>query len=144
MSFIRIAIVPAVLLLAACASTRNYAPVAPASFDELVANGCAGVESRFNITANVNAAFKETVVIWNGSDASRTMPLRLPKQGRLSRMRGAFGESIYDVNLEVLRGLATSGQQATFALACDHRDRAPSLIRVRYMDNGVEREIEFN
>ncbi len=136
-------IVPAALLLSACASTRNYQPVAPVSFEELSAQGCAAVGSRFNITAHVNSAFKETVVIWNGIDATRTVPLTLPKQGRFSRMRGAVGSSIFDVNLEVLRGLAASGQPATFALSCEHRDRAPNLMRVRYMESDVEREIEF-
>lgn len=136
-------IAPLLLMLTACASTRNYQPVAPASFDDLSASGCGEVESRFNITAHVNSAFKETVVIWNGRDATRTVPLTLPKQSRLSRMRGAIGDSIYDVNLEVLRGLAARAQPATFALFCEHPDRAPNLLRVRYVEDGAEREIEF-
>lgn len=139
----RYLLLPAMLLLGACASTRNYQPVAPATFDELSANGCAVVDSRFNITAHVSSAFKETVVVWDGTDATRTVALRLPKQGAMSRLRGAVGESVYDVNLQVLRGLAQSGQSATFALECGHRDRAPSVLRIRYVENGAEREIEF-
>ena len=132
-----------VLLLTACAST-SYKPVAPADFDDLVRDGCQVSPSRFNVSAQISAAYKETVVLWDGIDPSKTAAVRLPEEGFGSKARGLVGESRYDVNLRILRGLRGTAEPVTLALQCDAKDRAPRLLRLRYIADGDEREIEFD
>ncbi len=128
--------------LAAC-GTLDYKPVEASSLEDLMVSGCLGKQDRINATAKVNAAFKETVVLWDGVDSTRTLAVRLPKEGFGSKARGLVGQSKFDVNLEALRRLQADGSEAQVALRCEGKDRAPILIRVRYMEDGIEREIEL-
>jgi hypothetical protein len=138
----RIALITSALLLSACSSV-SYQPVTQTTFDALASQGCAVANSRFNVVAKVSAAYKETVVLHHSDDATKTAAVRLPEEGLSSKAQGLLGDSRYELNLQVLRRLQESKEPATVNLLCKDRDRAPVMLRVRYVENGAEKEIEF-
>ena len=125
-------------------SSLDYKPINSSEFASLVSDGCSTKDNRFNVRGRVSAAYKETVVLWDGVETGKTAAVRLPRQGIGSKIRGSVAKSRYDVNLEVLRRLQGTDQTASFSLQCDSKDRAPQLVRMRYEENGLEREIEFD
>ena len=80
-------ILTAITLLGGCAST-SYRPVQETDFDRWASQGCTRSGEQFAVTAHVNSATRENIVLWNGFDNSRTVSVQLPKQGARSTMRG--------------------------------------------------------
>lgn len=138
----RILVIAAALSLSACASL-DYKPVTYTTFDDLVNSGCDVAEARFNVRAYVSAAYKETLVLWDGIDSGRSVAVRLPRENLASKAQGVVGQSRYEVNLDTLRALRGSKEDVSVALVCKDKDRAPVLLRLRYVQNGEEHEIEF-
>lgn len=129
-------------LVSGCASL-DYKPVTYTNFDQLVSEGCAVPEARFNVQAYVSAAYKETLVLWDGIDSGKTAAVRLPREGIVSKAQGVVGDSRYEVNLDSLRRLRGSKESVNVSLLCKDKDRTPVLLRLRYWENGEEQEIEF-
>jgi hypothetical protein len=132
-----------VAALALGCSGMSYRPVQEASFDRLIDDGCKSKSDRFSLTAQVNSASRDTVVLWDGRDGSRTLAIRLPDQGIGSRTRGVFGKNRYELGVERLDELRASGTPVTFAMRCEGEGKAPLADRFSYEDNGQRIEFEF-
>jgi hypothetical protein len=142
MKFAYVMLASASEALAGCGGV-SYKPVVETGFDRLVADGCTNKDARLNVRAMVSSAFKETVVLSDPADATRTLAVRIPAEGLGSKTQGVFGKSRYEVALEKLRQLKESGSPITASLLCTAKDRAPTILRIRYLENGNEKEIEF-
>lgn len=121
----------------------SYRPVQEASFDRLIDQGCKSKSDRFSLTAQVNSASRDTIVLWDGRDGSRTLAIRLPDQGIGSRTRGVFGKSRYELGVERLEELRSRGTPVTFAMRCEGEGKAPVADRFSYEENGQRVEFEF-
>ena len=131
------------LLAAACGGGVSYRPVAEVDFDRLLDKGCTRADDRFAVTAQINAAYRETIVLWDGRDGSRTVAVTLPEEGLGSKMRGVIGDSRYDLSLERLTQLRDRGTPVTINLRCERAGAAPTADRFSYMDDGQRIEFEF-
>ena len=136
-------LLPAVALLASGCGSMTYRPVQETSFDRLVSDGCAREGDRFAATAHINSASRETIVLWNGIDGSRTVAVRLPKQGFSSRMQDKVGDSRYDLAFHQLNSLRVSGAPVTFTMRCEATGMAPAADRFSYFENGQRVQYEF-
>jgi hypothetical protein len=133
----------AAALVTGCGS-MTYRPVEETSFDRLASEGCKRKGDRFAVTAQVSSATRETIVLWDGTDVSRTIPVRLPKQGLGSRIGDKVGTSRYDVAFEQLNELRTSGKPVTVTMSCEAENMAPAADRFSYRDNNGRRvQFEF-
>jgi hypothetical protein len=121
----------------------SYRPVQEASFERLADEGCGSRSDRFSLTAQVNSASRDTIVLWNGLDGSRTLAIRLPDQGMGSRTRGVFGKSRYELGVERLEELRARAAPVTFAMSCEGKGKAPVADRFSYEENGQRVEFEF-
>ncbi len=121
----------------------SYRPVIETNLDQLVDDGCRRKGDRFAITAQVNSASRETVVLWDGYDGSRTVAVRLPRQGFGSKLRDVVGKSRYDLGFERLNQLRVSAQPVTFTMRCEGADMAPETDRFSYFENGQRVQFEF-
>jgi hypothetical protein len=121
----------------------SYRPVQEASFEQLLEQGCRSKSDRFSLTAQVNSASRDTVVLWDGRDGSRTLAIRLPAQGVGSRTRGVFGKNRYELGVERLEELSERGTPVTFAMRCSGEGKAPEADRFSYDENGQRVEFEF-
>jgi len=131
-----------IALLGGCAST-SYKPVQESSFDRLASEGCTRSGDRFAVTAKVNSATRENIVLWDGFDNSRTVSVQLPKQGAGTRVRGWFGKNRYELSFDRLNQLRADGTPITLALRCEAARMAPVADRFSYFDNGQRVEFEF-
>ena len=123
--------------------STSYRPVQEASFDRMIDVGCKSKSDRFSLTAQVNSASRDTIVLWDGRDGSRTLAIRLPDQGIGSRTRGVFGKSRYELGVERLEELRQRGTPVTFAMRCEGEEMAPVADRFSYEENGQRVEFEF-
>ncbi len=135
----------AACLAVACAgcSGVSYRPVQETNFDRLVSEGCSRKDERFSVTAQINSASRETVVLWDGYDGSRTVAVRLPEQGIGSRMRDVVGKSRYELGFEQLNALRVSATPVLFSMHCARKDLAPEADRFSYLENGDRVQFEF-
>ncbi len=131
-----------IALLSGCAST-SYKPVQETDFDRLASEGCTRSDDRFAVTAKVNSATRENIVLWDGFDNSRTVSVQLPKQGAGNKVRGWFGKNRYELSYERLNELRQSGTPITVSLRCEAPRMAPLADRFSYFDNGQRVEFEF-
>lgn len=76
-----------IAFLVGCGGT-SYRPVQEAQLDRVISDACMRKGDRFSVDAQVNSASRETVVLWDGRDGSRTIAVRLPAQGAASKLRG--------------------------------------------------------
>lgn len=132
----------AITLLGGCAST-SYRPVQETDFDRWASQGCTRSGERFAVTAQVNSATRENIVLWNGFDSSRTVSVQLPKQGARSTMRGWFGKNRYELSFERLNELRISATPITLSLRCESPRMAPIADRFSYFEDGQRIEFEF-
>lgn len=137
-----IGILVGIALLSGCAST-SYQPVQETDFDRLASEGCRSAGDRFAVTAKVNSATRENIVLWDGFDNSRTVSVQLPKQGAGNKVRGWFGKNRYELSFERLNQLRANGTPITLALRCEAARMAPVADRFSYFDNGQRVEFEF-
>lgn len=126
----------------ACGS-MTYRPVQETGFDRLVSDGCTREGDRFSVTAQINSASRETIVLWDGEDGSRTVAVRLPRQGLGSRMQDTVGQSRYDLAFGQLNTLRASGAPVTFTMRCEAAGMAPAADRFSYFDGGQRVQYEF-
>jgi hypothetical protein len=129
-------------MLCACSSV-SYRPVQESSFNRLVEQGCTRAGDRFSVTAQVNSATRETIVLWDGYDGSRTVAVTLPAQGVGSRMRGVFGKSRYELGYERLNELRLNNTPVTVTMRCEAARMAPAADRFSYHEGGRRVEFEF-
>ena len=139
----RILILLAVASLAAGCGSVSYRPVQESAFDALAARGCTRSGDRFSVTAQVNSASREAVVLWDGSDNSRTVAVTLPRPGVGSKIRGVFGKNRYELGYERLESLRASGTPLNFTMRCEGAQMAPVADRFSYFENGRRVEFEF-
>jgi hypothetical protein len=139
---IQIALIAATALVAGC-STVSYRPVQEVGFEQLSSEGCRRAGDRFSVTARVNSATREAIVLWDGIDGTRTVVVTLPPAGVGSRMKGVFGKNRYELGHERLNQLRASGTPATFTMRCEATRMAPVADRFSYIDNGTRVEFEF-
>jgi hypothetical protein len=132
----------AAALATGCGST-TYRPVQETDFNRLVNEGCTRKGDRFAVTAQINSASRETIVLWDGYDNSRTVAVRLPKQGFGSRLQDKIGKSRYEVAFEQLSELRARGAPVTFTMRCEATDMAPAADRFSYFENGQRVQFEF-
>jgi hypothetical protein len=132
-----------VVAVLAFGCSTSYRPVQEASFDRLIDEGCKRKSDRFSLTAQVNSASRDTIVLWDGRDGSRTLAIRLPDQGIGSRTKGVFGKSRYELGVERLEELRARGIPVTFAMRCESKGKAPVADRFSYEENGQRVEFEF-
>jgi hypothetical protein len=132
----------AAALAPGCGST-TYKPVQEADFNRLVNEGCTRKDDRFAVTAQINSASRETIVLWDGYDSSRTIAVRLPKQGFGSRMQDKVGHSRYELAFDQLTELRLSRAPVTVTMRCEGADRAPEADRFSYFENGRRVQFEF-
>ncbi|MBD8526278.1 hypothetical protein [Pseudomarimonas arenosa] len=121
----------------------SYRPVQESSFDRLVNEGCARKGDRFAVTAQVNSATRETIVLWDGYDGARTVAVRLPEEGFGSRLKGVIGKTKYELGVERLNELRASGAPVEFTMRCEGVDQAPATDRFSYMENGNRVHFEY-
>lgn len=131
-----------VAMITGCGS-MTYRPVQEADFRNLVSDGCTRKGDRFAVTAQINSASRETIVLWDGHDGSRTIAVRLPEQGFGSRMQDRLGKSRYSLASEKLDELRASGKPVTVTMRCEAAGRAPAADRFSYFENGQRVQFEF-
>jgi len=136
-------VIATALLATACGGGVSYRPVVEMDLDRLLDKGCTDAADRFSVSAYINAAYRETIVLWDGRDGSRTVAVTLPEEGLGSKMRGVIGDSRYDLSLERLTQLRDSRTPVTANLRCDRAGAAPTADRFSYMDGGQRVEFEF-
>jgi hypothetical protein len=127
----------AVLALSACAS---YEPVRESNFPQLASGGCTEEGKQTIVTAFVNKAYENTVVLWDGNDPSTTVPANLPRAGWGQRLRNVFGgEGKNEVAAEQLNQVAHQRLPVTFTLECQGSNHAPLVRSVHYTDQQGQR-----
>lgn len=136
------ALLATAVLASGCAGV-SYRPVQETSFEQLAERGCPRGNDRFLVNAYINAAYRETVVLWNGRDASRTVAVRLPDEGIGSRLRGVVGKSRYELSVEQLEELRREGEPVTVTISCQGAERTPVADRFSYFENGQRVAFEF-
>ncbi len=129
--------------LATGCGTTTYRPVQETDFNRLANEGCARKGDRFAVTAQISSVSRETIVLWEGYDGSRTVAVRLPKQGFGSRLQDKVGKSRYDVAFEQLNELRARGTPVTFTMRCEAADMAPAADRFSYFEGGQKVQFEF-
>lgn len=133
----------AVALLTACAAT-HYEPVQERPLSQVIAEGCGKPGERFLVTARVNKAYEDTVVLWDGLDPRRTLAVKVPNPGVLERARGWFGENKNEVMRRQLNDLGSQGQPVTAMLECQGSGVAPELVNVSFTnDKGQQIAIPY-
>ena len=140
---IRIATALTVAALASACGSVSYKPVQQTGFDLLVDQGCGRSDQRFTVSAHVNSASREAIVLWDGRDGSRTVAVTLPKPGIGTRLRGVFGKNRYELGYERLDALRVSGEPLDLTMNCDGQERAPVADRFTYLEQGQRVEFEF-
>jgi hypothetical protein len=129
--------VAAVTALSACAS---YEPVRETTYAQLVSGGCGDEGEQMLVQGYVQRAYENTVVIWDGSDASSTVAANLPRTGIKGRLRGLFGaDSKNQVAAEQLNAVAQQRIPVTFTLACEGKSIAPQVRSMSYTDSAGQR-----
>jgi len=126
----------ALLALSACAS---YEPVRESNFPQLVSGGCMEEGKQTIVTAYVNKAYENTVVLWDGADPSTTMPANLPRAGFGQRLKNMFGDTKNEVAAEQLNQVAQQRLPVTFTLECQGKNVAPLVRGVSYTDQQGQR-----
>jgi hypothetical protein len=139
---IHIALIAASTLVAGCSSV-SYRPVQEVGFEQLSSEGCRRAGDRFSVTALVNSATREAIVLWDGTDGARTVVITLPSAGVGSRVKGVFGKNRYELGHERLNALRASATPANFTMRCEGTRMAPVADRFSYVDNGTRVEFEF-
>lgn len=129
-------------LATGCGST-TYRPVQETDFNRLANEGCTSKGDRFAVTAQINSTSRETIVLWDGYDGSRTIAVRLPKQGFGSRLQDKVGQSRYDVAFEQLNELRARRAPVTVTMRCEAADMAPEADRFSYYESGQRVQFEF-
>jgi hypothetical protein len=137
-----VCVIAAAAMLSACSSVA-YRPVQETAFDQLVDRGCVRAGDRFSVTAQVNSATRETIVLWDGVDGARTAAVTLPAQGVGSKLRGVFGKSRYQLGYERLNELRASNTPVTVTMRCEAARMAPAADRFSYNEAGQRVEFEF-
>ena len=133
----------AVVALATGCGSTTYRPVQETDFNRLANEDCARKGDRFAVTAQINSFARETIVLWDGYDGSRTVAVRLPKQGFGSRMQDKVGKSRYDVAFEQVNELRARRTPVTFTMRCEAANMAPTADRFSYYENGQRVQFEF-
>lgn len=137
------------LLLAALASfavgcaSVSYRPVQEIDFHTLSSQGCQRGGDRFSVTALINSATREAIVLWDGRNNADSVAITLPPPGMGSKISGMFGKNRYELGYERLNQLRESGTPVTFSLRCEGDEMAPIADRYSYNDNGSRVEFEF-
>ncbi|HUG98472.1 MAG TPA: hypothetical protein VMQ83_04810 [Gammaproteobacteria bacterium] len=121
----------------------SYRPVQEAPLERVISDACKRKGDRFSVDAQINSASRETVVLWDGYDGSRTIAVRLPSQGMGSKLRGVFGKSRYELALDRLNELRASGATVSFTMRCEGPGQAPMADRFSYFDQGQRVQFEF-
>jgi hypothetical protein len=122
----------------------SYRPVQEIDFRRFASDGCTRAGDRFSTSAQISSATRETVVLWDGRDGTRTLAVRLPKQGIGSRMGAIVGKSRYDLGFTTLNELRETGTPITMTMRCERANMAPAADRYSYLDrNGRRVEFEF-
>lgn len=133
----------AVAALATGCGTTTYRPVEETDFIRLANDGCTRKGDRFAATAQINSVSRETIVLWDGYDGSRTVAVRLPKQGFGSRLQDKVGKSRYEVAFDQLNELRARRTPVTVTMRCEGADMAPAADRFSYYENGQRVQFEF-
>ena len=126
----------ALLALSACAS---YEPVRESNFAQLVSGGCRDEGQQTIVTAYVNKAYENTVVLWDGTDPQTTLAANLPRAGFGARLRNLFGESKNQMAAEQLNQVAQQRLPVSFTLECQGGTMAPLVRGVSYTDQQGQR-----
>jgi len=130
-------------LTVGCAGV-SYRPVQETDFRQFASEGCTRAGDRFSTSALVSSASRETIVLWDGRDNTRTLAVRLPKQGVGSRMGAIVGKSRYDLGFTRLNELRESGTPIMMTMRCERKNMAPVADRYSYTDrNGQRVQFEF-
>lgn len=132
----------AAALATGCGST-TYRPVEETDFNRLANEGCTRDDDRFAVTAQINSVSRETIVLWDGYNGSRTVAVRLPKQGLGSRLQDKFGESRYELAFDRLTELRDRRAPVTVTMRCEGTNMAPAADRFSYYENGRPVQFEF-
>ncbi|HRQ63798.1 MAG TPA: hypothetical protein PKZ76_02860 [Xanthomonadaceae bacterium] len=130
------------VFVVACSGT-SYRPVQEAQLDRVISDACKRKGDRFSVDAQINSASRETVVLWDGYDGSRTIAVRLPAQAVVSKLGGVFGKSRYELALERLNELRQRGDTVTFTMRCEGPGQAPMADRFSYFEQGRRVQFEF-
>lgn len=138
----RIILLVAATLVTGCASV-SYSPVQETRLEQLAREGCARAGDRFSVTAQINAAYRETIVLWNGQDPQQTVAVTLPSEGVGSKLRGLVGQSRYELSVERLQQLREQGTPVNVTMRCERKGEAPRADRFSYYENGQRVEFEF-
>lgn len=129
--------------LATGCGTTTYRPVQETDFNRLADEGCTRKDDRFSVTAQINSVSRETIVLWDGYNGSRTVAVRLPKQGFGSRLQDKVGKSRYEIAFDQLTELRARRTPVTLTMRCEGADMAPAADRFSYYENGRRVQFEF-
>ena len=129
-------------LLGGCGS-MSYQPVQEVDFAHMAADGCVKAGDRFTITAQISSAYEQTIVLFDGADASRTLPVRLPEPGVGDRARGIVGTTRYETSQAKLLQLRETHTPVAVTMTCVDRGKAPVADRFSFTEDGHRVDFEF-
>lgn len=120
-------------VIAGCAATR-YEPVREQSFAQLASSGCVNGGQQVMVTAQVNKAYQNTVVLWDGADPQQTIAVTLGGRGPVAKLRGWFGQNKYELSEQQLNELAAQRTPVTVTLECSSAGVAPVARNISYQN----------
>lgn len=130
-------------LVAACGSS-GYQPVSERSFQAVSADGCGKEGNRVTTTAKINRVYEDTLVLWDGADASTVVSMRLSEPDLGQRARGVMTKTRFERAYEELKGLEERGWPVTVTATCREGDVPPVVTRFSYRNaDNQRREIEL-
>jgi hypothetical protein len=128
---VKFPIVVSVAMLAGCADL-DYKPVQERGFGELLSGRCEAGQQLL-VTGQVNRAYENTLVLWDGIDPQATVAVTLPGPSVGQRVRSWFGgDTSRQVSEQTLNDLARRGVPVTVNLVCQGSGVAPEALQVSY------------
>jgi hypothetical protein len=106
-----------VLLVATGCGGLNYKPTQEMSFAQVVAGDCRK-GTRTIVTAQVDQAYENTVLLRDSLNPQQTLPVQLGGRNWWRRAKDLVGESRYEVSRKRLADLAQTGTPVNVTLEC--------------------------
>lgn len=127
------------LMLGGCRS-MSYQPVSETSFQTLAAQGCSKDGQRLITTARINKVYEDSVILWDGTDASSTYTVRMEKRSVGERVKGVVSTTPHERAFRELQEVQREDGLITVTLTCRGRSVPPTMDQFSYRDSAGNRQ----